>query len=65
VQRSVHLLPKNGTRAPWRLGMNYAQDVLTLRYGRVADRAMRFSRLPVSGRAPADGVAAVGVGSAA
>jgi cation diffusion facilitator CzcD-associated flavoprotein CzcO len=43
VQRSLHLLPKNGTRPPWRLGMNYAQDVLTLRYGRIADSAMRFS----------------------
>jgi monooxygenase len=43
VQRSVHLFPKQGSRAPWRLGMNYAQDLVTLRHGRVDDGAMRFS----------------------
>ncbi len=43
VQRSVHKLPKNGSRAPWRLGMNYAQDLITLRHGRIRDSAMRFS----------------------
>ena len=43
VQRSVHMLPKNGSRAPWQLGMNYAVDVITLRHGRIRDSAMRFS----------------------
>jgi cation diffusion facilitator CzcD-associated flavoprotein CzcO len=43
VQRSVHKLPKNGSRAPWKLGMNYAQDLITLRHGRIRDSAMRFS----------------------
>jgi cation diffusion facilitator CzcD-associated flavoprotein CzcO len=48
VQRSVHKLPKNGSRAPWQLGMNYAQDLLTLRHGRIRDSAMRFSAMPRS-----------------
>jgi len=43
VLRSIDQLPKSGAKAPWRLGMNYAQDVLTLRYGRITDPAMRFS----------------------
>jgi monooxygenase len=51
VQRSVHKLPKNGSRAPWQLGMNYAQDLLTLRHGRIRDSAMRFSS-PVRPAAP-------------
>jgi cation diffusion facilitator CzcD-associated flavoprotein CzcO len=60
VLRSVHEFPKAGSRAPWRLGMNYAHDLLKLRYGRIDDGAMRFSRRPVThvagglpGRAPA------------
>ena len=32
-----------GSRAPWRLGMSYAHDVLTLRYGKINDGAMRSS----------------------
>ena len=43
VQRSLHRFPKSGSRAPWRLGMNYAQDVLTLRHGGIEDAALRFS----------------------
>ena len=44
IQRSLHLLPKQGDRAPWRLHQNYALDLLGLRYGTVTDRAMQFSR---------------------
>jgi cation diffusion facilitator CzcD-associated flavoprotein CzcO len=43
VQRSIHEFPKGGSRAPWRLGMSYAQDVVTLRHGRLEDGALRFS----------------------
>ncbi|HSK62001.1 MAG TPA: NAD(P)/FAD-dependent oxidoreductase, partial [Actinomycetospora sp.] len=42
VQRSIDELPKQGTRAPWRLAMNYAIDAVSLRRGRVDDDAMRF-----------------------
>jgi hypothetical protein len=44
IQRSLHLLPSQGDRAPWRLHQNYALDLLGLRYGAVTDRAMQFSR---------------------
>jgi monooxygenase len=52
VLRSIHELPKAGSRPPWRLGMSYAHDVLKLRYGRIDDGALRFSHRPV-GRADA------------
>ncbi|MBU3066290.1 NAD(P)/FAD-dependent oxidoreductase [Nocardia sp. NEAU-G5] len=44
VLRALDRFPSAGTRQPWRLGMNYAQDVYTLRHGRIADGAMRFER---------------------
>ena len=44
VQRSLHLLPKQGARAPWRLRMNYLRDLLTIRRGRLDHEALRFSR---------------------
>ncbi len=44
VQRSIHEFPKAGSRPPWHLGMSYAHDVVKLRYGRIDDGAMRFSR---------------------
>jgi cation diffusion facilitator CzcD-associated flavoprotein CzcO len=44
VLRSIDQFPRAGSRAPWRLGMSYANDVVTLRYGRINDGAMRFSR---------------------
>jgi hypothetical protein len=44
VLRSIDQFPRAGSRAPWRLGMSYAHDVITLRYGKINDGAMRFSR---------------------
>jgi cation diffusion facilitator CzcD-associated flavoprotein CzcO len=44
VQRSLDAFPKQGSKAPWQLGMNYAQDVVTLRHGKLDDGTMRFSR---------------------
>ncbi len=43
VQRSIHLFPKQGSRAPWRLYQNYALDIMTLRFGKLDDGAMEFS----------------------
>ena len=48
VLRSIHEFPKAGSRPPWQVVMSYPHDVLKLRYGRIDDGAMRFSR--VSGR---------------
>jgi len=45
VQRSLDQFPKQGSKAPWRLGQNYAQDLVTLRHGRLDDGTMQFSRV--------------------
>jgi monooxygenase len=44
VLRSLDKLPRQGPAAPWRLYQNYARDVLLMRYGKLADAGMRFSR---------------------
>jgi monooxygenase len=46
VQRALAILPKQGTRKPWKLYQNYALDLATLKYGRVADGTMTFAKLP-------------------
>jgi hypothetical protein len=50
VLRSIHTLPKQGSRAPWRLYQNYARDVLMMRRGPVVDEGIEFS----NPRAPRD-----------
>lgn len=42
VQRATGLLPRQGTRHPWRVYQNYLRDMLTIRFGRVADGVLRF-----------------------
>ncbi|HEV2638704.1 MAG TPA: hypothetical protein VGX23_26385 [Actinocrinis sp.] len=48
VLRAADQLPKSGPNAPWRLGMNYAHDLLTLRHGRIQDGVLQFSAPPRS-----------------
>jgi cation diffusion facilitator CzcD-associated flavoprotein CzcO len=42
VLRSLASLPKSGSKAPWKLRMNYAADVVALRFGSVDDGVMAF-----------------------
>jgi monooxygenase len=42
--RSMHLFPKQGSRAPWRLYQNYPKDILMLRFGKVDDGVLAFGR---------------------
>jgi cation diffusion facilitator CzcD-associated flavoprotein CzcO len=42
VLRSVDEFPKQGSRTPWRLRMNYLRDVVALRLGSLDDGAMSF-----------------------
>jgi monooxygenase len=53
VLRSVDQLPRSGTKAPWRMRMNYAVDAVALRLGKVDDGVMRFSSPPAGGRGTA------------
>ncbi len=47
VQRSIHLFPRNGSKAPWKLRQSYPRDVLALRYGQLEDGTLRFGRIPL------------------
>jgi cyclohexanone monooxygenase len=42
VQRAQGELPLQGARRPWQVYQNYFQDMLTIRFGRIADGVMRF-----------------------
>jgi cation diffusion facilitator CzcD-associated flavoprotein CzcO len=44
VQRASADLPQQGSRKPWQVYQNYLQDMLTIRYGRIADGVLRFGR---------------------
>ena len=45
VQRALDvLLPKQGMTKPWKLYQNYALDMLTLRFGKVDDGTLTFSK---------------------
>ena len=42
IQRSLDKLPRQGTRYPWSMSFNYAEDVKIFRKGRVDDPALKF-----------------------
>jgi monooxygenase len=43
VLRSLHLVPKQGSREPWRLRQNYPLDLRSIRFGPIEDGTLRFS----------------------
>jgi monooxygenase len=53
VLRSLQLLPKQGSKEPWKLKQNYPLDLRALRYGRIDDGTMKFVRRPAADRVPA------------
>ena len=42
MQRAIAILPKQGTREPWRVRQNYLHDMLAIRYSRIDDGVLRF-----------------------
>lgn len=44
IQRAAGVLPKQGTKKPWKSYQNYARDFATFRFGALADGAMQFER---------------------
>jgi monooxygenase len=44
VKRGIDVLPKQGSKKPWKLHQNYLLDMLALRYARLNDGTMRFGR---------------------
>jgi len=50
IQRARNVLPKQGSKRPWRLHQNYALDLLEFRFASVDDGTMDFARLSKSPR---------------
>lgn len=48
VLRSLHTLPRQGSKTPWRLHQNYMKDLSMMRYGRVDDGTMEFKSAPIA-----------------
>jgi monooxygenase len=44
VQRALEILPKQGSKKPWKLYQNYALDMASLKFGNVDDGVLRFGR---------------------
>ena len=53
VLRSLHTLPRQGLKTPWRLHQNYVRDLSMMRYGRVDDGTMEFKSAPLAQHAEA------------
>jgi len=51
VARALHMLPRQGTKTPWRLHQNYMKDLKMMRYGKVDDGTMEFRAAPGTERA--------------
>ena len=52
VQRGADALPKSGNRAPWKVTANYALDTMELRFGKVDDGELVFSKAHAVAAAP-------------
>ncbi|HEX7726693.1 MAG TPA: hypothetical protein VF410_09065, partial [Rhizomicrobium sp.] len=57
VQRALEVLPRQGTKKPWKLYQNYALDLITLRYGKVDDGTMEFAKAHAAAPANANSAA--------
>ena len=44
VQRALSQLPKQGIRKPWMMHQNYPRDIAMLRFGKVNDSVLQFSK---------------------
>jgi monooxygenase len=48
IRRALDALPRQGSRAPWRISPTYSEDVKLLRRSRVDDPELRFDRIKES-----------------
>ena len=49
MQRARDVLPKQGSKRPWKLNQNYAKDMLALRFGSIDDGTLVFTRAGAAG----------------
>ena len=45
VERARHMMPKQGSKRPWKLYQNYLKDLTFMRFGSVNDGTMEFGRI--------------------
>ena len=48
VKRALPSLPSQGSKKPWKLNQNYALDMMSLKFSRIEDGTLEFSRGPNS-----------------
>jgi cation diffusion facilitator CzcD-associated flavoprotein CzcO len=46
VQRALDILPRQGSKTPWRLHQNYVKDLSMLHFGQIEDGTMEFKAAP-------------------
>jgi monooxygenase len=51
IKRASEILPKQGSKTPWKLHQNYALDMAALKFGAVDDGTMEFGRFRSGNRA--------------
>ena len=44
IERSRHIFPQQGKKSPWRNNQNFLKDVFQIRYGRIDDGEISFSK---------------------
>ncbi len=54
IQRSLHIMPKNADKLPWRLNQNYLQDRIDMKTGAIDDGVLTFSHARTAAMAPAE-----------
>lgn len=54
IQRSLHIMPKNADKLPWRLNQNYVQDRIDMKTGAIDDGVLTFGSSRVAASAPAE-----------
>ncbi len=43
ILRAENILPKQGSKAPWKVYQNYLKDILSLRYSKIHDKYVEYS----------------------
>ena len=54
IQRSLHIMPKNADKLPWRLNQNYIQDRIDMKTGAIDDGVLTFGNARAVAAAPAE-----------
>jgi hypothetical protein len=44
VQRALDILPRQGSKKPWKVYQNYVRDLLSVRFSRLNDGTIEFAR---------------------